>query len=64
LDEVVERLGAAVVAACEPACERQEALEQLVARGEVAEARVAPEEPLDARRPGLGGAGERGAARG
>jgi hypothetical protein len=37
-----------VVAAREPAGERQEALEELVARGEVAEARVAAEEPLDA----------------
>jgi hypothetical protein len=53
-----------VVAAREAARERQEALEQLVARGEVPEAGVAPEEPLNARRSGLGGAGQRGAARG
>jgi hypothetical protein len=53
-----------VVAARESAGERQEALEQLVARGDVAEAGVAPEEPLDARRAGLGRAGQRGAARG
>jgi len=53
-----------VVAAREPAGERQEALEQLVARGEVAEAGIAPEESLDARRSGLGRAGQRGAARG
>jgi hypothetical protein len=53
-----------VVAAREPARERQEALEQLVARGEVAEAGVAPEEPLNARRSGLSGAGKRSAARG
>jgi hypothetical protein len=53
-----------VIAAREPARERQEALEQLVTRGEVAEAGVAPEEPLNARRTGLGGAGKRGAARG
>jgi hypothetical protein len=53
-----------VVAARKPARERQEALEQLVARGDVAEAGVAPEEPLNARRSGLGGAGKWGAARG
>jgi hypothetical protein len=53
-----------VVPAREPARERQEALEQLVARGDVAEAGVASEEPLNARRSGLGGAGKGGAARG
>jgi hypothetical protein len=38
-----------VVAAGEPARERQEALEELVAGGDVAEAGVAAEQPLDPR---------------
>jgi hypothetical protein len=46
LGEVVLRLGAALVAAGQAAGEREEALEQLVARGEVAEAVVAAEQPL------------------
>jgi hypothetical protein len=59
LDEVVERLGAAVVAPGEAAGERQEALDELVAGGEVAEARVTAEQALDPRRAGLRGAGGR-----
>jgi hypothetical protein len=61
LDEVVERLGAAVVAPGEAAGERQEALDELVAGGEVAEARVAAEQALDARGAGLRGTGRRAA---
>jgi len=59
LDEVVERLGAAVVAPREAAGERQEALDEFVAGGEVAEARVTAEQALDPRRAGLRGAGRR-----
>jgi hypothetical protein len=46
-----------VVAPREAAGERQEALEQLVAGGDVAEAGVAPEQPLNPRGAGLRGAG-------
>jgi len=49
LDEVVERLGAAVVAPGQAAGEREEALDELVAGGRVAEAGVAAEQALDAR---------------
>src|SRR4051794_21283656 len=63
LDEVVERLGAAAVAARQAAGERHEALDELVAGGEVAEARVAAEQALDARTARLGGAGQRVPAR-
>src|SRR3954447_5908741 len=63
LDEVVERLRAAAVAAGEAAGERHEALDELVAGAEVAEARVPAEQALDARIAGLGGAGQRVPAR-
>jgi hypothetical protein len=52
-----------VVAAGEPASERQEAFEELVARGEIVETGVAAEQALHARGAGLGGCGQRGAAR-
>src|SRR3954469_1681413 len=63
LDEVVERLGAAAVAAGEAAGERHEALDELVAGAEVAEACVPAEQALDARIARLGGAGQRVPAR-
>ena len=46
LGQVVVGLGAALVAAGQAAGEREEPLEQFVARGEVAEAVVAAEQPL------------------
>ena len=61
LHEVVQRLGAAVVAPGEAAGERQEAFDELVAGGGVAEARVAAEQALDSRRAGLRGTGRRAA---
>jgi hypothetical protein len=63
LDEVVERLGAAVVAAGEPAGERQEALDELIAGGDVAEAGVPAEQPLYPRGSRVDGGGRRGALR-
>jgi hypothetical protein len=59
LGQVVVGLGAALVAAGQAPGERQEALEQLVARGEVAEAVVAAEQPLDPARARLRRAGRR-----
>ena len=45
LDQVVELLAAALVAPCELACERQEALHELLARGRVVLAVVADQQP-------------------
>jgi hypothetical protein len=53
LDQVVERLSAALVAAGELTCQRQEAIHERLARGRIAVAVVALEQPTVLARPCL-----------